>query len=377
MRIGIFGGAFNPPHIGHVNAAKTAFAQYSLDKLIIIPTGTPPHKELPTNSPAPQLRLQMTINAFMNIKDDICNSSHSNNSCSCIEISDYEIFSNEKNFTIDTISQLRKSYPDAELFMLVGTDMYNTLSSWKDSDLLLDEVTPIELSRDVTPISSSELRDLLPQRKGREYVSDANYALIIKERLYSSKSDWEWLRQQAYAMLDPLRIPHVAACEVEACRLAEHWGVNTDDAREAAILHDITKKLDFCENMCIISEHGITIDKLEKNGEKLLHSISGALIAMSDFGVSKSVSNAIKWHTTGRAGMTMLEKIIYIADYIEETRNFPGVDELRRLAYSDINKAMLMGLEMTVDDLRSRDIPPDTSTLEAIQDLLSIISHNA
>jgi len=355
MRIGMFGGAFNPPHIGHVQSAKTSIQQEKLDKLIVIPTGIPPHKVLPAGTPDSDKRLQMTINAFNDLSNTI--------------VSSMELYSNKRNYTIDTVNSIINDYPGAEIFMLVGTDMYETLGEWKDSELLLTKVTPVLLPRDVINISSSELRDLLPERKGRKYVNDTNYAHIIKHRLYNAKPDWDWLREQAHSMLDPLRIPHVDACEVEAVRLAEHWGVDPDDAREAAILHDITKKLDFSQNMCIIAEHGVTIEKLGNKEEKLLHSITGALLAQSEFGVSDKVSEAIKWHTTGRGGMSLLEKIIYTADYIESTRDFPGVEDLRMIAYENIDEAMVIGLNMTVSDLKSRGIMPNEATFNALNDL--------
>ncbi|MDR2598796.1 MAG: adenylyltransferase/cytidyltransferase family protein, partial [Oscillospiraceae bacterium] len=71
MRIGIFGGAFNPPHIGHVSAAKIAIKEQKLDLLIVIPTGTPPHKDLPTETPPPYIRFTMTENAFSDVKKAI------------------------------------------------------------------------------------------------------------------------------------------------------------------------------------------------------------------------------------------------------------------------------------------------------------------
>ena len=356
MKIGIFGGAFNPPHIGHVQAAIKAVEMNNIDLLLVIPTGTPPHKVLPDNTPRPEMRLVMTQNAFYNLDK--------------ISISDIEVYSQSSNYSIDTVSKVRYEYPDAGLLLLVGTDMYESLDTWKDSDALLKTVKPVLLPRDVIKISSSDLRDMLPLREGRNFLSDSNYAYIIKFRLYGAKPDWNWLRERAHSMLSPLRIPHVDACEAEALRLAERWDVDPDDAREAAILHDITKKLDFSQNMCIIAEHGVIIEKLGYHEEKLLHSITGALLAQSEFGVSDNVANAIKWHTTGRAGMTMLEKIIYIADYIESTRDFPGVDALRRVAYTNIDEAMIIGLEMTVSDLKARGISPNKATYEALSDLL-------
>jgi len=357
MKIGVFGGTFNPPHIGHVEAANKVSAGLGLDLLIIVPAGTPPHKNLPTGTPSAQLRYIMAENAFKTTTNTL--------------ISDIEVKSEKQSYAIDTIEYLKRDHPDSEFYLLVGTDMYNTLDSWKDSDSLLKQVTPVELRRDVIDISSSQVRDMLPERKGREYVADLNYSYIIRNRLYGAKPEWTWLRQQAHSMLSPVRIPHVDACEAEALRLAERWSVDIDDAREAAILHDITKRLDLKGNLKILDEHGVTAGKLGFAEEKLLHSITGALLAKTMFGVSDTVAEAIKWHTTGKAKMTVLEKVIYIADYIEATRDFPGVDELRKKAYTDIDDAMIMGLEMSIDDMLARGITPNDTTYKALGSLMT------
>jgi len=362
MRIGIFGGSFNPPHKGHVQAASLAVSENKLDLLIVVPTGTPPHKQLPENSPEQKMRLEMTKNAFSELKNTI--------------ISDSEIFSAEPIFTIDTVGTIKNEYPDAELFLLLGNDMHESLLAlkWKDSEKLLRLVTPILLPRHVVDISSTELREKLPLREGNEYIADENYSLIIKHRLYAAKPNWEWLRGKAHDMLVTSRIPHVDACEIEAVRLAECWNESVEDAREAAILHDITKKLDFSENLCIITSHGEKINDLKKGEEKLLHAVTGSLLAKSMFGMSDAVTEAIRWHTTGKFGMSMLEKIIYLADYTESTRKFPGVEELRKKAYNNIDEAMLTGLEMTISDLLARRISPSAVTYGALYDLSSRLS---
>jgi len=355
MKVGIFGGAFNPPHIGHVKAAKTAIYENKLDLLLVIPTGTPPHKTMPEGTPPPQIRLQMTKNAFDGID--------------CISVSDMEVLSDKNNYTIDTVYKIKTIYPDADLFLLVGNDMYDSLDTWKESKELLELVTPVLLPRDVTPVSSTEVRNLLPERKGQELISSLNYSLIIKHRYYNAKPNWDWLREKAYLMLEKERIAHVKACETAATELSERWDVDKDDAREAAILHDITKKLDFNDNICIILNGGLEVKKYNKKSAKLLHSISAAILAKEDFGVSDTVADAIKAHTTGSAGMSMLDKIIYIADYIESTRDFPGVEQMRQMAFNDINRALIMGLEMVVNDLKSRNITPDEATYNALSDL--------
>ena len=384
MKIGIFGGAFNPPHIGHLNSSIQAAERLGLDRLIIIPTGAPPHKTLPAGTPSSQDRLHMTHLTFGEIPNAY--------------VSDMEIGDAQPSYTIRTVENIKGEYPDAELFLLVGTDMYLTLDLWKDSEKLLSIAKPAVFSRNnedlkkinlfsgelnqrygvvteiidnkVVVISSSELRRLLPERKGARYINDTTYAYIIEKRLYGAKPDWDWLRGRAHSMLDPKRVPHVAGCEKEALKLAEHWGVDVDDAREAAILHDITKNLTVGENLRILESHGFTEETPLLSEEKLFHSKSGALLAKSIFGVSDGVADAIKWHTTGRAGMSLLEKVIYMADYIEPERDFEGVDDLRAAAYSNIDRAMVLGLEMSVQDMVERGIAPNKTTFDALDDLL-------
>ena len=383
MKVGIFGGTFNPPHIGHVLSAMAAAKQLDLDILVIVPAGVPPHKPLPAGTPSADVRLFLTMNAFWNVDRTI--------------ISNIEVKNKGVSYTADTVTVIKQIYPDAELFLLVGTDMFLTLESWKDYEKLLNIVTPAVFSRGsndrrkinnyskslqerygvitktvinkAVQISSSELREMLKRREGVRYINDTNYSYIIKNRLYNAKPDWDWLRERAYSMLVPSRVPHVAGCEEEALRLAERWGVNLDDAREAAILHDITKRLNMYEHLRVLEDRAIWIGKLEYAEEKLLHSKSGAALAKDVFGVSDEVMGAIMWHTTGRAGMSVLEKVIYLADYIEPTRDFPGVDVLRELAYKNINSAMRFGLEMTIEDIRSRGITPNHTTIDALYDV--------
>ena len=382
MKVGIFGGTFDPPHIGHVLSAMAAANQLDLDLVLIVPVGMPSHKALPEGSPSADVRLFMTLTAFWNVKKTI--------------VSNIEINNPEPSYTVDTVSVIRDIYPDAELYLLVGTDMYLTLESWKDYEGLLNTVTPAVFSRSpddhkkikdysrriesrygvktetvintVVQISSSELREMLPNRDGVRYIADTNYAYIIRNRLYEAKPSWEWLRERAHSMLSPQKVPHVIGCEYEALRLATHWNVDLDDAREAAILHDITKRFNVKENLRILEDRGVDVGKLGFAEEKLLHSKSGAALARDVFGISDRVADAIMWHTTGRAHMSALEKVIYLADYIEPTRDFQGVEELRKKAYDDLDGAMKLGLEISVADMQERGITPNRTTFDALSD---------
>jgi nicotinate-nucleotide adenylyltransferase len=381
MRIAIFGGSFNPPHPGHVRAAHAAYDALRPDKLIIMPAADPPHKELPECSPPPEERLLLTRLAFADMP--------------AAEVSDIEIVRSGESYTADTVEQLRTLYPGAELTLILGTDMLLLFESWNRFRWLLDNVAIAALSRecgdsgeicahaaylrekygaDVTfipspplPMSSSELRDMLCARAGADILAPEVYARIIKMRDYGAKPQFSWLREHAYAMLKPGRIAHVQGCEQEAVRLAQRWGSSEGDAAEAAILHDITKKLVLSEQLHLCEKYGIMIDSLEAENVKLLHARTGAAMARELFGVPDDIYQAIRWHTTGKPGMTLLEKIIYLADYIEPNREFPGLTALRALCYRDLDAAMMLGLEMCLDELKATGKTPHKTTASALE----------
>lgn len=383
MKIGIYGGTFNPPHTGHIRAAESTLRQLGLDLLLVIPAGIPPHKNLPDGSPSPSERLEMTVLAFQEMES--------------VNVSDMEIIRDGKSFTVDTINAVQREYPDGEIYLLMGPDMLDIIEIWKNYNWIMENVTLAVFSRgtheeikiaettvrlkkkyhvdivivrnEPVEISSSELRELLKNREGIEYIAEKVYSYINKNHLYGVKPSFKWLRQQAYAMLKPSRISHVAGCEEEAVRLARRWNADEDEAREAAILHDITKKLDLGDQLILCEKYGIMTDNVEKEERKLLHAKTGAAIAKEEFGMSEDVFNAILYHTTGRPDMTTLEKVIYLADYIEPNRDFEGLKALRHVAYENLDQAIIIGLQMSINDMKSRGIIPHWRTVEAIQSL--------
>ena len=180
------------------------------------------------------------------------------------------------------------------------------------------------------------------------------YAHIIQQRLYGARPDLNWLREQAYPMLKPRRISHVWGCEHEARRLAERWGCDPDAAAEAGILHDCTKKFELSDQLLLSDKYGIINDTAETANTKLLHAKTGAAVARVRFGVPPEIENAIRWHTTGKPDMTTLEKVLYMADYIEPARDFDGVDELRRTAMEDLDQAILDSMGSTMQFVLQR-----------------------
>ena len=390
MKIGVYGGTFNPPHLGHLTAARAVFELLGLDLLLLIPAGLPPHKELPAGSPTAEQRLEMTRLAGeqLGLGDKV-------------RTLDIELERGGRSFTSDTLVQLKAQYPDSELWLLMGTDMFLTLQAWHEPEKILslagiaafgrtEEDTEELFSAQrnylyqtypqariftltipgVIDVSSTELREKLAKGQGGNLLAPAVYGYILREGLYNTDADLKRLpisrlRPVALSYLKHRRIPHVLGTEQEAIRLAERYGADVEKARVAALLHDCTKKLDMPAQLALCGQYGIALDELEQKALKLLHSKTGAAIARDVFGVDDEVYSAIWYHTTGHADMTTLEKIIYLADYIEPSRDFPGVDTLRKVCYEDLDKGLLLGLEMTIEEMTAMGNPVHRATVEA------------
>ena len=394
MRIGIYGGTFNPPHLGHLTAAECVFRTLKLDKLLLIPAGIPPHKALPQGSPTAEQRLEMTCLACdqLGLEDRA-------------EVLDLELRREGKSYTSDTLRAIHERWPDAELWLLMGTDMFLTLQHWHEPETILqlagiaafgrteaDTEELFSVQREflyrtypgariftltipgVVDVSSTELRERLEKGEGGHLLAPAVYGYILRNRLYGTAADmkhltWQQLRPVALSYLKNKRIPHVLGTEQEAARLALHYGADVNKARVAALLHDCTKKLNMEEQKALCERYQIQLDELEQNALKLLHSKTGAAIARDIFGVDEEIYLAINWHTTGRAGMSLLEKIIYMADYIEPTRDFEGVEELRRVTYENLDAGLELGLATTVEDMHQRGNPVHSATIAALDEL--------
>ena len=381
MRIVVYGGSFNPPHLGHVEAARTVSAELAPDKFLIIPTNVSPHKMLAEGSPEPRARLEMCRLAFADIPG--------------AEISDMELQREGKSYTAQTVEELRHSFPDDELVLVMGTDMFLSFETWYRFEYLLENCTLAVLARDEDedvqlrrqrdalaekygarviilkhdPVaaSSSDIRERLRFGIGSELLPDSVYSEIIRRHYYDALPELSWLRAKVMPYLTEKRIAHVLGCENEAVSLANRWGEDPERAAVAGILHDITKKLSAEEQLKLCEKYGIINDAAEVANPKLLHAKTGAAFARELFGIEDDIYGAIRWHTTGKPDMTLLEKIIYLADFVEPTRNFPGVEELRELCVEDIDAAMAKGLEMSLEFIRSGGAEPYKDSVEACE----------
>ena len=382
QRIGIYGGTFNPPHIGHVQAAQYACQVLQLDRLLMIPTNISPHKQLAEDSPTALQRLQMV--------------SHAVNKLASVEASDVELRREGPSYTWQTVDALRAQYPDAKLFLLMGTDMFLCFHQWKEPQRILknadlavfyrgqtDEAAQIHeqkqrlealgahvhlVNNPVVDISSTELRRMLVMRCASEFLNPDVESYIYSHGFYGTGRklkglSLEQLQEVVVGLLKPNRIEHVIGCRQTAVELAKRWGADETDAARAALLHDITKALDGPHQLTLSRSYGMILDTFSSRNPKTLHALTGSWVAERIFGENEAVVSAIASHTTGKPGMNLLEMIIYVADYMEPNRDFPGVEELRRLAYSDLRAALKLGLNMTITLLRQqgREVSPESA----------------
>ena len=198
-------------------------------------------------------------------------------------------------------------------------------------------------------ISSTEVRRRMYDAVPVDTLVPRSVELYLYENVVYMPEQLIKLRASLCSVLKNKRITHTMLTVREAVRLAYHYGVDTEKARLAAMLHDCIK-LPNKELIAYADAHCYDLTDEERKNPYLIHSRLGAVIAVDEYGVTdKEVLQAIENHTLGKVGMSLLDKIIYVADKIEPSREFEGVDEMREMAYKDINRAMLLVMQHSAD----------------------------
>lgn len=205
MKLGIYGGTFNPPHLGHLTSARLALDALGLDELRFVPAALPPHKRLPPDAPGPEARLEMVELAA----DGLLLPGR-------VSVSDMELSRPGKSYTADTLEQLHAQNPGAELWLMMGTDMFLTLQNWREPERITAlagicafartqadcgelltiqaeylrktfgaKVCVLQLPQ-VVDVSSTRLRELLARGEGWEYLPPAVYGYILRHGLYGA-----------------------------------------------------------------------------------------------------------------------------------------------------------------------------------------------
>lgn len=171
--------------------------------------------------------------------------------------------------------------------------------------------------------------------------------------------------------LSEYRRTHSLNVSAEAVRLAQKYGADVDKARLAGLLHDVTKETPDEIQLKIIEKGGIMLTELERRSPKLWHAISGAVYIRDTLGIDDAdIFNAVRYHTTARAGMSKLEKVIFLADFTSAERSYPDIDVIRRHAEASLEDGMLYGLRFTITRLVGREGLVSPDALAAYNEIL-------
>lgn len=365
--IGIFGGAFDPPHKEHIRIAREIAAEFDLEKVVFLPSGNSPHKSLET---AFELRVRML-----------------------------EAVASEGPFAVDTtegdfaeraysyriLPLLKEKY--GEIAFLIGGDSLLAFDTWKNpreiakicplivipraeesaeelnvkaADVRDRYGADVRLSEKVRggAVSSSVVRARVSLGMPVPEVTDEVFAVIREEGLYL---DYREMAERVKAYLPEKRWRHTCGVVLAGLRINERARLDKAKVIVSCLLHDCMKY----ENRV---NEGVPADVV---GTKILHAFNGAEEARIAFGITDAeVLDAIRYHTTGRAGMTPLDKLVYTADMVEEeTRDFEGVEELRAAAYLDLDEGFKRCFLACYEQLCESGKPIYHLTIECYEDL--------
>lgn len=185
---------------------------------------------------------------------------------------------------------------------------------------------------------------------------------------------YEQCEREVRQRLSERRFYHSQCVAEEAARLAVRYGTDPEKARLAGILHDILKDTPAEEQLKILRGFGIMMSDTEMANRKLWHAISGA--AFLEFGLEirdRELLSAVRCHTSGRKDMTLLDKVLFVADYISADRDYPGVEELRAVARKSLEEAIIEGVAFTVQELMGRREPVAPASVDAYNDAVAIL----
>lgn len=381
MKIGIYGGTFDPVHNGHICIAKAVMKELGLDYVYFVVTADAPHK-LTREHIGGDMRLkmvQLSIDGWEGL-----------------EASDVELRRGGVSYTLDTIREFKRSFADAELYFIVGGDMLADFPTWHCPGEILKLATLVAVKRPNTVESYTELADkITAELGGRVMVTQASgpdisstevrrrvlcaepiehmvpfgAEMCIYENLLYMPEDIKQIASRLASVLDTYRMRHTMLTVREAVGLASCYGIDGRKARLAAILHDCVK-LGGKETIEFAAGRGFELTDEEIANPYLIHSRLGAVIARCDYGVQDDdVINAIDRHTLGSENMTELDKIIYLADKLEPSRKYRHVGKFRKLAYTNLNQAVVAVMKHTIGFIHASGREVNPATLRAIASL--------
>jgi nicotinate-nucleotide adenylyltransferase len=379
-KIGIMGGTFNPIHFGHLFLAENARTFAGLDKVLFMPSKNPPHKKIASEVTQKQreamIRLAIEDNPHF-------------------EFSDFELQRDGYTYTADTLTLLHEENPETQYYFIVGTDSLFMMQDWMQPQTVFSNCTVLVAGRDqadeekidkhiaflkrtfdadilyikmpMLDIASEDIRARIASGNSvKYYMPDSVIEYIKSNGLYSLSPDLSAIRKDLKEKLKTSRYIHSIGVEEVAHDLAVIHNCDVEKAVTAGILHDCAKYLSDEELLKECEKYHLPVSDIEIKCPFLLHAKVGAAFATTFYGVDdEEILNAIRYHTTGRPSMTLLEKIIYIADYIEPNRKpLPRIQKIREAAYDNIDLAVFLATENILTYLKSKGQAIDMLTEE-------------
>ena len=185
---------------------------------------------------------------------------------------------------------------------------------------------------------------------------------------------YEQYEQEVQRHLTEKRFYHSQCVAQEAARLAQRYGADVEKARLAGILHDIMKDTPPEQQLKIRQDSGILLTKTQRHNRKLWHALAGAAYLQQTLQVKDGdIVEAVRCHTSGKKDMSLLEKVLFVADYISADREYPGVERMRQAAYRSLEEAIVEGVLFTVQELMGQRLPVAAESVEAYNDALLIL----
>lgn len=378
MRIGIMGGTFFPIHNGHLKMAEAALVQYSLDKIWFMPNKIPPHKSNPRIEEMTKHRVAMV---------ELAIEKHAS-----FEYQPYEIEKDDISYSYQTLLYFKNRYPEDEFFFIIGADSLYTFDTWRCPDVIAklctlvvacrDQKGPKEMRRQAeylteiynanicfldmpfANVSSTEIRNALYENKYLQSMLPGRvFAYIVEQELFYPQMIKDFMRQLK-EVLDENRYLHSLGVMKTAALLAKRYEQDVIRIMTAGLLHDCAKCIPGREKIWLCEKVNIPMTAIEKRNPGLLHAKLGAYLAKTKYGINdEEILNAIWYHCTGRPQMSLFDKIIYVADYMEPNRDkAPNLANIRELAYVDLDACLVEILKQTLDYLNNGKITVDPMT---------------
>ncbi len=351
------GGTFDPPHKAHIAMAKAAYKEFSLDKVVFMTGGNPPHKTTQTDARIRNHMIKLGISGYREF-----------------EICEYEINKESYSYTSDTLKYLNEKYSEDTFYFIIGGDSLGAIFSWHEPEEILKRCVILVYPREGYPteddvknfnkehrsdvrilhfpenkISSSDIREEIKKEKDvSKYVDSIVYEYIKRNNLYKERKETN--EEHLKKLLKPSRYEHSLGVASVAVSMAEIYGADVKKAYIAGLLHDCAKNLSEEEIRIKCEDLEVELDEFELENPALIHAKLGAEFVKAEFGINDSqICDAIKYHTLSRPKMSKLEKIIFVADMIEPSRDYPEVCFLRKAAFENLDSAVLECVTATIE----------------------------